>query len=314
MYRRHAWGQVSDAWVSLARSSKPDVLYFDHLDSFLYHQFAPQVPSVIDLHNIYSLLAHRTAEEEPNWLKRAFLRRQARLLAAMESKAARECTALLAVSHQEAEHFRSLGAKAVHAVPNGVDYPALADLPVGRPADQPVVLFLGTMSWRPNAAAASFLAINVMPRVRLKFPSARLLVVGRDPPPDLKALSGANGVVVTGGVPDVKPYLLEASVMAVPLDTGGGTRLKILEAFAAGLPVVSTSVGAEGIDATPGTHLILAERPAFAAALVDLLSSPAAAASMATEARVLARDVYDWQRIGRDAAEVVRRVGQTRAT
>jgi glycosyltransferase involved in cell wall biosynthesis len=98
------------------------------------------------------------------------------------------------------------------------------------------------------------------------------------------------------------------------LDTGGGTRLKILEAFAAGLPVVSTSVGAEGIDATPGTHLILAERPAFAAALVDLLSSPAAAASMATEARVLARDVYDWQRIGRDAAEVVRRVGQTRAT
>lgn len=310
MYRRHAWPPVIDAWVSKVREGKPDVLYFDHLDSLLYRQFAPQVPSVIDLHNVYSLLTQRTAEEEVNWLKRAFLRRQARLLAAMESRAARDCTALLAVSQQEAEHFRSLGAKSVHTVPNGVDYPALADLPDRRPADPPVVLFLGTMSWRPNAAAASFLATGVMPQLRVRFPSARLLVVGRDPPQDLKALSGANGVEVTGGVPDVKPYLLEASVMAVPLDTGGGTRLKILEAFAAGLPVVSTSVGAEGIDATPGRHLILAERPAFAAALVNLLSSPDAAASMAAAARLLARDVYDWQRIGRAAAEVVRRVAE----
>lgn len=166
-------------------------------------------------------------------------------------------------------------------------------------------MFLGTMSWGPNAAAARFLAREVLPALRARVPGATLAVVGRDPPPDLLALNGTPGIEVTGGVPDVKPYLLRASVLAVPLDAGGGTRLKILEAFAAGLPVVSTAVGAEGIDAQPGTHFALAERPAFAAATAAVLADHAGSARMAERARELARAVYDWERIGRKAAEVV---------
>lgn len=309
MYRRHAWADLSAVWRAEVHDHRPDVLYLDHLDGLLYRRYAPHVPAAIDLHNVYSLLARRTADEQPGRLKRAFLRREARLLDAIERRAARGCNALFAVSQQEASHFQSLGAKSVHVVPNGVDCAALADLPTGRPPDPPVVLFLGTMSWGPNAAAAKFLAVDVMPKLRGRFPSARLLVVGRDPPADLKALAGANGVEVTGGVPDVKPYLLQASLLAVPLDAGGGTRLKILEAFAAGLPVVSTAVGAEGIDAIPGAHLVLAERPAFTAAVIDLLASPDAAIRMTAAARKLARDVYDWDQIGRRAVEVVRSLG-----
>src|SRR5262249_31565581 len=160
------------------------------------------------------------------------------------------CQAVCAVSDAESAHFRGLGASAVHTVPNGVDCAAFPDLPTGR-GGPPVVMFLGTMSWGPSAAAARVLAREVLAVLRGRVSGVVLAVVGRDAPADLLALSGSPGIEVTGGVPDVKPHLLRASVLAVPLDAGGGTRLKILEAFAAGLPVVSTAVGAEGIAAEP---------------------------------------------------------------
>ena len=304
MYRRHAWREARAVWSAELAANPPDVLYLDHLDALLYRAAAPGVPAVIDLHNVYSLLVQRTADEQTNALKRAFLRSEAHKLDRIERRAARECQAVCAVSDAEAAHFRSLGAKQVHTVPNGVDCDAFADLPTGRDGP-PVVMFLGTMSWGPNAAAARFLAREVFPALRARLPDVTLAVVGRDPPADLLALNGTPGIEVTGGVPDVKPYLLRSSVLAVPLDAGGGTRLKILEAFAAGLPVISTAIGAEGIAAKSGTHFALAERPAFAEATAALLADRAGASRMAEHARELARDVYDWSRIGRKAVEVV---------
>lgn len=304
MYRRHAWAEAARVWARELSAAPPDVLYLDHLDGFLYRAAAPRVPAVIDLHNVYSLLVRRTAEEQPSPLKRAFLQTEAKRLDRAERKCARDCDALLAVSDTEAAHFRGLGARAVHTVPNGVDCAALTDLPTGR-SGPPVLMFLGTMSWGPNAAAARFLARDVLPALRARVPDATLTVVGRDPPADLLALNGSPGVEVTGGVPDVKPYLRRASALAVPLDAGGGTRLKILEAFAAGLPVISTAVGAEGIAAEPGTHFVLAERPAFAAAAAEMLSDATGSAKMADRARELAHAVYDWEQIGRKAASVI---------
>lgn len=307
MYRRHAWTEAFAVWRAECATNPPDVLYLDHLDALLYRGAAPNVPAVIDLHNVYSLLVRRTADEQSNVLKRAFLRAEACKLERIERRAARECQLVCAVSGAEAAHFRSLGAAQVHTIPNGVDCAAFADLPTGR-AGPPVMMFLGTMSWGPNAAAARFLAREVLPALRARFSDVVLAIVGRDPPADLLALNGAAGIEVTGGVPDVKPYLVRASVLAVPLDAGGGTRLKILEAFAAGLPVVSTAVGAEGIAAQPGTHFALAERLKFAEAIAELLADRDASLRMAERARELARAEYDWSRIGRRAVEVVTRL------
>lgn len=304
MYRRHKWRGASAVWVAELASAPPDVLYLDHLDSFLVRATAPAVPAVMDLHNVYSLLIRRTAGEQANPLKRAFLRVEARRLARVERRAVRACDAVFAVSDIEADHFRALGARAAHTMPNGVDCAAFADLPVGR-GGPPVVMFLGTMSWGPNAAAARFLARDVLPALRARAPDVTLTIVGRDPPADLLALNGAPGIEVASNVPDVKPYLARASVLAVPLDAGGGTRLKILEAFAAGLPVVSTAVGAEGIDARPGAHFARAERPQFADATAALLADRGAATEMAARARALAHATYDWSRIGRAAADVL---------
>jgi glycosyltransferase involved in cell wall biosynthesis len=309
MYRRHSWRAAKRIWCAEIQREPPDVVYLDHLDSVLYSpggsgQNGNVCPSVIDLHNRYSLLVRRASDEEPNPLKRAFLRREARLLMAMERRAARCCDAVLAVSDLEAEYFRGLGATVVHTVPNGVDCAAFADLPCGR-AGEPTVLFLGTMSWGPNAAAARFLARDVLPALSQRVPHIRLLIVGRDPPRDLLALDGQDGIEVTGGVTDIKPYLRRASVLAVPLDAGGGTRLKILEAFAAGLPVVTTAVGAEGIAAEAGTHFVLSERLTFADAVADLLIKPATGERLAEAARRLAAKVYDWRTIGALPAAVV---------
>jgi glycosyltransferase involved in cell wall biosynthesis len=193
----------------------------------------------------------------------------------------------------------------VAVVPNGVDCARYAHLPAGRRTGPPTVMFLGAMSWEPNVAAAEFLARDVLPALLPRVPDVRLRIVGRDPTPRVQRLAG-DRVEVTGSVPDVLAPLADAHVLAVPLLAGGGTRLKILEAFAAGLPVVSTPVGCEGIAADPDRHLVVAETPAFAEALARTLLAPEAAATMAAAARVLARDRYDWDAIGAGASAAIR--------
>ena len=308
MYRRHARPEMFAAWEAEIRRDKPDVAHLDHLDSFLFHEIAAKlgVPTVLDLHNVYSLILSRMADEQTNPLKKVFFRGEARRLANIEARACRSVDAVLAVSATEADHFRKLGAKAVHVAPNGVDCAAFTDLKTGRSVTPPVVMYLGTMSWGPNVTAAVYLAEEVFPKVRAKFPEAKLLLVGKDPCPEVRATARIAGVEVTGSVPSVRPYLEQASLLAVPLDSGGGTRLKILEAFAAGLPVVSTAVGAEGIDAKPGEEIIIAERPDMAAAICDLVADPARGQRLAEQARRLAQQTYDWPMIGEKVVGVIR--------
>jgi glycosyltransferase involved in cell wall biosynthesis len=229
----------------------------------------------------------------------------------MERRAANRTDALLAVSEPEARYFRSLGPRPVRVVPNGVDTGAYAALPAGRRSGPPLLLYVGTMSWSPNASAAHFLAREVLPQVRRLLPETRLRVVGKDPPPAVQALADLPGVEVTGAVPSIIPHLREAHALAVPLTAGGGTRLKILEAFAAGLPVVSTPVGCEGLQAVHGEHLVVAEREAFSDAVRELLSHPEAGTGLAVRARALAWDRYDWTAIGRLAVAAVEQAAQS---
>jgi glycosyltransferase involved in cell wall biosynthesis len=311
-YRRHLHARMREALAQEIQRDRPDALYLDHLDSLVLLDGCPSVPVVIDMHNVYSLLLRREAREH-RWPLCWYLSREARLLARMEERAARRADALLTVSEQEADYYRTLGAGATHVVPNGVDTAAYADLPTGRPRGTPLFLYVGTMSWAPNASAACFLAHEVLPRVRQWFPEARLRVIGKDPPPAVRALAGLPGVEVTGAVPSMLPHLREAHALAVPLTAGGGTRLKILEAFAAGLPVVSTPVGCEGLRAAHGEHLLVAQREHFAEALRDLFGPSEIGARLARRARTLARDRFDWSAVGRVAVAAVADAKRSRA-
>ena len=303
MYRRHRHQAVADALPRVASDVAADVLYFDHLDGFAY----PDVPGtavVGDLHNVYSMLLARTAAEERRPIWRPYLAREARLLARAEAAAANRARLLFSVSAQEQRHFAALGSARVEIVPNGVDCAAYADLPVGR-RGAPVVMFLGALSWAPNATAAEFLAHDVLPQLRTHVPGVVLRIVGRDPGPRILRLADDPAIDIAGSVPDVMPYLRESTVLAVPLGAGGGTRLKILEAFAAGIPVVSTPIGCEGIDAVDGEHLVVAELPEFTEAIARVLREPERAARMAAAARRLVEQHYDWTAIGRRAARAI---------
>ncbi len=184
-----------------------------------------------------------------------------------------------------------------------------------RPADAPlVVLFTGFFSHRPNAIAARFLVDEIFPRLAAAAGACRLLLVGPAPPRELlDAAERDPRIVVTGAVPDVRPYLADATVMVVPLFHGGGTRLKILESFATGLPVISTRKGAEGLDVRHGVHLLLAEAAdAFVEAVVALWHDQRQAERLRTNARTLVEERYSWPVIGailRRALAVLERDG-----
>jgi glycosyltransferase involved in cell wall biosynthesis len=304
LYRRHDRRAVRAELRRQIAVEPPDLFYFDHLDSLVYDDLRGRTPAVIDLHNVYSTLVRRVADEgNPPW-KRRYLRRESGLLARMERRAARVADAVLAVSEEECRYYRDLGARRAEVVPNGVDCDAFRTLPTGRAGESPVVLYLGNLSWGPNVGAAAFLAREVRPSLLARRPDARLRIVGRSPGPEVRALADLPGVEVIGDAPDIRAHLGEARVLAVPLDAGGGTRLKILEAFAAGLPVVSTPVGCEGIDAVDGEHLVVAGRERFLPALLALLDDPAPGARMAGRAR----DRYDWGIVGEAACAAVRDV------
>jgi glycosyltransferase involved in cell wall biosynthesis len=305
LYRRHDRPEIRAALrLELDRES-PDLLYLDHLDSLVFRRLAPSTPAIVDLHNVYSKLARRTADERSSPWSRQYLRREARLLERVERRAAKTADRLTVVSEEDSRHFRMLGATAIEVVPNGVDCAAYRGLPTGRAAREPTILYVGAMSWGPNVSAAVYLAEAVLPLVRDRVPGTRLRIVGRDPAPSVRSLGRLPGVEVTGAVPDVTPHLRAANVLAVPLEAGGGTRLKILEAFAAGLPVVSTPVGCEGLGADDGEHLVIADRDGFAEAVVALLRDETLGRRLAARARDLSWRRFDWGTIGDAACDAV---------
>jgi glycosyltransferase involved in cell wall biosynthesis len=151
------------------------------------------------------------------------------------------------------------------------------------------------MDYRPNVDAALWFAEDILPRIRAARPEVQFVVVGQKPAERLQKLNGQNGVVVTGAVEDVRPFIAEAAVYVAPLRMGGGTRFKLLEAMALARPIVSTTTGAEGFSVASGRELILADTPAdFAAAVLSLLEDPAHAAALGQAGRAFVQARFDW--------------------
>lgn len=255
------------------------------------------IPVVLQAHNIDALLWRRYGEAEQNPLRRAFIAEQERKFIRFERRAFQRASRIIAVSAADADAAQKLyGPLPIDVVDNGVDVAAMAAIAPDLGSRK--VLFLGALDWRPNIDAIQILLKEIWPRVRLAEPGAGLNIVGRSPSRDLVRQihqATAEGVELHADVPDVRPFLRACAVMAVPLRIGGGSRLKVLEAMAAGLPVVSTGIGAEGLALVPGRHFLQADEGAtIAAELVTAIRSPDAMAEMARLARTAVSRRYDW--------------------
>ena len=250
---------------------------------------------VLFQHNVESVIWRRHVEQARNSAKRAYLRLQASRMQALERAVCRDAGRVVAVSQIDSETFRELyQLERISDVETGVDLDFFA-----RPAQTEVradLVFVGSMDWLPNIDAMHFFTEEILPIIRRERPKCRIAIAGRRPTSFLLELSKRDpNIIVTGTVPDIRPYLWESSVSVVPLRIGGGTRLKIFEAMAAKLPVVSTTVGAEGLPVSDGEHLAIADTPElFARRCLDLLHSAEQRSQLAEAAWNLISHRFSW--------------------
>ncbi len=213
---------------------------------------------------------------------------------------------VVAVSEIDASLMRKqYGIQRVDAVSTGVDMDYFAP-PQAVPQSSDLV-FIGSMDWLPNIDGASWFVREVLPLIRKQKPDCSLVLAGRTPARAIFDLAVADPLIqVTGTVPDVRPYLWGAVASIVPLRVGGGTRLKIFESMAAGIPVVSTTIGAEGLPVQHGSDILLADDPAaFAECCLKLIQDPPSRARLADAAKNLVSSRFSWEAVAHEFERLV---------
>lgn len=262
---------------------------------------------IIDQHNIEYELLRRTAAQEPLGPRKLYNWLESCRLAPIELRRCAAADVVLVTSERERQALhRSLPNSFIEVVPNGVDLeffsrstlPQTTHASLSATDTTPRIVFTGAMNYFPNVDAVVSFAHTCWPRIREQVPDAKWLIVGKDPLASVQRLAELPGVTVTGAVPDVRPYLGSATLAIAPLLVGGGTRLKILEAFAMGLPVVATRLGCEGLAVVPGQHLLVADTPEdLADAIVRCLTDAGLSARLGAAGQALAEAKYGWDAI-----------------
>lgn len=294
---------VRAAFAQVVREGRFDAVLFESA-VVAGHDLPPGVLRIVDEHNVEHEVLRRTFQSDAGQLRRLYNRLEYHNLRAGELARCARADLILATSERDADALRALlPGRPVCVVPNGVDTAAFGAASAGPEADEGEtpsrVVFTGTLGYYPNVQAVLTFAAHCWPRIRAAVPGATWQIVGSYPPPEVLRLAELPGVTVTGAVPAVQPYLASAAVAVAPLLIGGGTRLKILEAFAMGRAVVTTSVGCEGLAVEDGRHLLVADDPdAFADAVIALLGDAERRAALGAAGRALVEDRYTWERCG----------------
>jgi polysaccharide biosynthesis protein PslH len=257
-----------------------------------------KVPIALNCHNIEYIILERYAKLARNPFKKSYAKIESHLMRIAERHSSYRVSLAMACSQVDLAVLRLLRADLpAFVVPNVVDTDLIH--PVERSSSEgtnPVLLFQGGMDWFPNRDAVDYCVRTILPRVRAECPKVRFIVAGRNPPARfMKQFASDPLIEFTGTVLDMRPYLAAATLVIVPLRLGGGTRIKILEACAAGKPIVSTSIGAEGLNLEVGKDIILADDPGeFARAVVTLLRNPALSDALARSSRAAVVERYSY--------------------
>lgn len=290
---------------------QPDLVIFEQLS--LYH-YLPIVRRhncrvILDEHNVEAYLFQETWCAGQDIRSRFRAQDHLPLMKAIEKdfiEQADQVWVCSTIDQAQMEEWFGRSSTPSALIPNGINlqyYDCIWSEECERPpeldSDKPNVLFLGTLSYLPNTEAVQILLEQIYPKLQQRQPDCRLLLVGRDPTPMMQEAARQDpSITITGKVPDVRPYLAAADLLVVPLFKGSGTRLKILEAFAAGCPVVSTAKGAEGIEAEDGEHLLIRDAvESLTEGVMELWKNPALKQKITDSAYKLAQTHYSWDAI-----------------
>jgi glycosyltransferase involved in cell wall biosynthesis len=308
---RFAGARVQKQLQTWFREQRYDVAVCDFLDAAINFPGRLNIPSVLFQHNVESEIWRRHADTAGNPVKKMLYRMEFRKMLRYERAAVRKFQHVIAVS----ENDRALMTKwvdgdRVTVVPTGVDLAQYRPAPNPLDISAPLVTFVGAMDWEPNVDGVEYFCAEVWPAIKAEVPQARLRIVGRNPDRRVQkwasnSINNDNSIEVTGRVPSVVEHLRQSAVIIVPLRIGGGTRLKIYEAMATGKAVVSTTIGAEGLDVHHGHDIMLADDPrSFAQAVIMLLRDPELRRRYENAAAETAAR-YDWPAIGERFSEVL---------
>lgn len=264
----------------------------------LLRRLTPRARIIADWHNIESELLARYSENAPNLARRLYARRTTALLRSLEGRLLEMCDAHTVCSERERGLLlERRPAARIEVIGNGVDVEFFSELVEGGPRRN--LLFVGSMDYHANIDAALYFAREVWPLIRSRRPGMEFVIVGSRPVEQIVALGREPGITVTGTVDDVRPYYANAIAVLVPVRVASGTRLKVLEAMAAGVPVLSTTLGVEGLGVVAGRDALIADTPAaMADAAVELQPYSPQWQTFAAHGHALVKAQYDWPIIG----------------
>jgi len=274
-----------------------------------YYDLKTEIPKYVDQHNVEYEIMLRTYETEKNPLRRLLAYSEWKKYNVQEIENCEKFNACLTTSQRDADILQKrMPDMPCHVIPNGVDsdhFKASAESSV-EAVNPNMVLFTGTISYYPNTEGIMWFHANIWPLIKLKKPDATFCIAGKGPPPEVQKLAEEDSsIIVTGMVDDMRDYYSQAAAVVVPLRVGGGTRLKILEGMSMSKAIVSTSVGAEGIDHSDGKDIILKDDPqAFCDAVVELLDDANLRTNVGDAGRQLVEDKYDWKAISNTLSDI----------
>jgi polysaccharide biosynthesis protein PslH len=299
--------QLLSRWEHKLASHTGALLHVDSIDLGLFTKATDGFQKVLNHHNCESALAYRRAQREPNPLKKAYLRLQARKLADLERSICANFDVNTVVSEQDLHLLRANHPHAhIHIVENGVDTEYFT--PGSVQEERRSLIFSGSLDWQPNLSAIRFLTREVWPCIKAKYPDARLYLAGKNPPASLlRWAEQDSSIAVVANPDDMRPLLARAAVYVCPILEGGGTRLKILDAMAMARPVVSTTIGCEGLRATHGDNILIADSVSdFADKVVQLIENKGFRNQLAQAGRALVEREYSWERIAHQLEQAYR--------
>ena len=293
---KHYNRRMAKTIQKIIKHEKFDLVHLDHLDASVYLKYCGGCSTYLDEHNYETDLLNSVLSSTPNLAIRYFLKNQHKKLKNYENLILKSVDVVGTVSENDANRIMEIAPHTrVMVIPNGVD---LDFFNINRSPEKNRIVAIGSLDWQPNEEGLIWFIDNVWPRILTRINNPTLQIVGRNPSSRLLKKSNSS-IDIFGSVPDVRVYASKAAVFIVPLFSGGGTRLKVLEAMAMGIPIVSTEKGAEGIDYDNGDNILIARTvEEFAAGVVTICNNESFAKSISANATVLVTNKYAWPSIG----------------